>query len=226
MTIKPGLFITFEGGEGTGKSTLIQTFFHWIVDQGIESILTREPGGTPGAELIRKLLVQGQVDQWDHLTEAFLLFAARREHLQRLVWPAMRHGKVVLSDRFVDSTFAYQGYGYGVDLRLLQQLYEICVQDHGFHSKIFWPDLTIILDIDPEIGLARAGQRDQGDQQRYEKMDLDFHRKLREGYLKVAETYAQRCVVLDANQSPDKVFQQLQQVIKQRWPNFISTIRQ
>src|SRR5580704_10736652 len=135
-----GRFITLEGGEGAGKSTQIARLKSWLEGRGRSVVATREPGGSPGAEMIRKLLVEGPVERWDGTTEALLHFAARREHLHSTVWPALRRGDWVLSDRFADSTLAYQGYGHGVDRRIFHQLYKVAVGD-------FRPDLTLILDL-------------------------------------------------------------------------------
>lgn len=144
-----GKFITIEGGEGAGKSTQIAGLVAWLNGRGIEAVATREPGGSPGAELVRRLLVEGPVDRWDAATEALLHFAARRDHLLKTVWPALEAGKWVVSDRFADSTLAYQGYGHGLDLKVLGELYRLAVGE-------FRPDLTVILDLPVEIGLTRA----------------------------------------------------------------------
>ena len=150
-----GRFITLEGGEGAGKSTQIARLKGWLEGRGRNVVATREPGGSPGAEMIRKLLVEGPVERWDGTTEALLHFAARREHLRSIVWPALARGDWVVSDRFADSTLAYQGYGHGVDRSIFDELYKVAVGD-------FRPDLTLILDLPIEIGLGarrRAARR-------------------------------------------------------------------
>ena len=145
-----GRFITLEGGEGAGKSTQIARLKAWLEGRGKTVVATREPGGSAGAEMIRKLLVEGPAERWDGQTEALLHFAARREHLRTTVWPALASGAWVVSDRFADSTRAYQGYGHGLDLATIERLYEVAVGD-------FRPDLTLILDLPIETGLPRGG---------------------------------------------------------------------
>lgn len=186
-----GRFITIEGGEGAGKSTQIKLLASWLLERGIRVVATREPGGSPGAELIRSLLVEGGVDRWDGTTEALLHFAARRDHLRTTVWPALKRGEWVISDRFADSTRAYQGYGHGLPMQTIDRLYELTVGD-------FKPDLTVILDLPVELGLQRAARR-KGAETRYESMDVEFHRRLRQGFLEIARAEPQRCVVVDAS---------------------------
>jgi dTMP kinase len=185
-----GRFITLEGGEGAGKSTQIARLKTWLEARGHAVVATREPGGSPGAEMIRKLLVEGPVERWDGTTEALLHFAARREHLRSTVWPALKRGDWVVSDRFADSTLAYQGYGHGVDRTVFEQLYRVAVGD-------FRPDLTLILDLPIEVGLARAARR-RGAETRYESLPRDFHARVRTGFLEIAVHEPGRCVVIDA----------------------------
>jgi len=192
-----GRFITLEGGEGGGKSTQARRLAAWLETAVDEVVLTREPGGAPGAEQIRRLLVDGDVQRWDPVTEALLHSAARREHLVATVLPALERGAWVLSDRFADSTMAYQGYGHGVDREALADLYRICV-------GTLKPDLTLILDLPVEAGLARAAVR-AGGEDRYERMDRDFHERLRQGFLEIARGEPERCVVIDAAQDEDSV---------------------
>jgi dTMP kinase len=190
-----GRFITLEGGEGAGKSTHLQRLKAWLETRGRKVVVTREPGGSPAAEMIRKLLVEGPTERWDGTTEALLHFAARHEHLRSTVWPALEHGEWVLSDRFADSTLAYQGYGHGIDGAVFAQLYQIAVGD-------FRPDLTLILDLPIEQGLARAAGR-QGTETRYESLPRDFHARVREGFLQIAARHPERCVVIDATGEVD-----------------------
>jgi dTMP kinase len=157
---------------------------------GIAVLTTREPGGAPGAEEIRQLLVTGAPERWDAETEALLMIAARRDHLVKTIWPALAAGQMVLCDRFIDSTEAYQGKGRGVPLDRLHQLHRLIAGD-------FMPDLTLILDLPVEIGLARAARR-PGAETRFERMDLVFHHRLRQGFLDIAQREPKRCAVIDA----------------------------
>ena len=192
-------FITFEGGEGAGKSTQVVRLKEYLATKGIDVRQTREPGGSEGAEEIRGLLLKGGADRWDGLTEVLLHSAARRDHMVKTVWPALAQGQWVICDRFFDSTLAYQGWGHGIDPALIRQAIHLSVGN-------FKPDLTLILDLDVVHGLERAKGRGQG-QDRYESMGLDFHNRLRQGFLDLARQDPQRCRVIDANQSPDKVSQ-------------------
>ncbi len=192
-----GRFITLEGGEGAGKSTQIGRLTAWLESRGHVVTATREPGGAPGAEMIRKLLVEGPVERWDGTTEALLHFAARREHLRSTVWPAMNKGTWVVSDRFADSTLAYQGYGHGADRAMLGELYAIAVGD-------FRPDLTLVLDLPVEVGLTRAAAR-RGTETRYESLPVEFHERVRAGFLEIAAGEPHRCVVIDATQDIDAI---------------------
>ncbi len=189
--IAAGKFITFEGGEGSGKSTQLRLLADSLRAAGREVVTTREPGGSPGAEDIRALLVQGEVARWDGLTEALLHSAARRDHLVRTVWPALSRGAWVLSDRFADSTQAYQGYGHGLPLDTIAAL-------TGIATGGFRPDLTLILDLPAADGLRRANGRG-GAEDRYERMGTAFHERLRQGFLSIARAEPGRCVVIDAS---------------------------
>lgn len=190
-------FITLEGGEGAGKSTQVGRLKEWIEARGHRCITTREPGGAPGAEMVRKLLVEGPAERWDGVTEALLHFAARREHLRATVLPAIASGTWVVSDRFADSTMAYQGYGHGIDRAMLGALYDMTVGD-------FRPDLTLILDLPVEAGLARAAAR-RGKETRYESLPVDFHERVRAGFLEIAAADPERCVVIDAAAGIDDI---------------------
>ncbi len=185
-----GRFITFEGGEGAGKSTNVQMLKEALEDCGKTVVATREPGGSLGAEEIRKLLVDGSVDRWDAMTEALLHFAARRDHAERVIRPALARGDWVISDRFVDSTMAYQGYGHGLGREPIEILHSLAIGD-------LRPDLTILLDLAVEAGLGRAGARGD-DESRYERMADGFHQRLRDGFLDIAGREPARCVVIDA----------------------------
>lgn len=193
-------FITLEGGDGAGKSTQIRLLAKKLRQAGIKVLVTREPGGAPGAEAIRKLLVAGGVNRWDGLSEALLHFAARREHLVKTIWPAMAKGTWVISDRFADSTLAYQGYGMGVDRDTIRALYDLTVGG-------FAPDLTLILDLPPQAGLARAKKRKSGAarENRYERMNAAFHARLRGAFRKIAKAEPARCVLIEADRAPEAV---------------------
>jgi dTMP kinase len=203
-----GRFITLEGGEGAGKSTQLSRLKSWLEARGRKVVATREPGGSPGAEMVRKLLVEGPADRWDGTTEALLHFAARRDHLRATIWPAMRRGEWVVSDRFADSTRAYQGYGHGLDLAVLDRLYEAAVGD-------FRPDLTVVLDLPVEVGLARAAAR-RGAEMRYESLPRDFHERVRKGFLDTIAREPARCVVIDATRDADAVADAIAGVVAQR----------
>ncbi len=209
--MKPNFFITFEGGEGAGKSTQARLLAAFLEKQGASCLLTREPGGSPGAEEIRNLVVKGTVGRWDVMTEALLMFAARRDHLVNTVWPALKEGKTVICDRFADSTMAYQGFGYadkGLGQAAVEQLYQIVVGS-------FKPDLTIILDMPVESGIERALKRD-ANANRYEKMGLDFHRNLRRAFLEIEKKEPGRCVVIDATGSIDEIHAKIVSVVQKR----------
>lgn len=193
-----GKFITFEGGEGVGKSTQVKILAEKLSKQNIDVVLTREPGGSPGAEEIRELLVKGSTDKWAPMTEALLHNAARAEHLAKTVKPALDAGKWVISDRYADSTIAYQGYGQGVDLKTLYKMHDVATDN-------FWPDLTIILD-GHELDRANAREQENTDKEdRYERMGDDFHQKLRQSFLDIAKNNPDRCVVVSAAGTIDEV---------------------
>ncbi|SMH60132.1 dTMP kinase [Azospirillum agricola] len=197
MTVTKGRFITLEGGEGAGKSTQLRRLAEALNARGIDVLTTREPGGSPGAEEIRALLVSGETGRWGAVTEALLHTAARRDHLERTVWPALEAGRWVLCDRFFDSTMAYQGYGLGLGRDLIAGLQRTALGD-------FRPDLTLILDIAVETGLRRAASR-HGGEDRYERMDIGFHQRLRDGFLDIARREPERCSVIDADADLDSV---------------------
>ncbi|MEN6544234.1 dTMP kinase [Parvibaculum sp.] len=198
-------FITLEGGEGAGKSTQARALRGRLEALGHEVILTREPGGAPGAEAIRHLLVTGDTGRWSPLAETLLHFAAREDHLTHTIRPALARGAWVVSDRFVDSTFAYQGGAQGVGEEAVRQLSKLVVGED-------MPALTIILDLPVDIGLARAHRRagvDNSGEDRYERMEQAFHHTLREAFLAIARAQPERCVVIDASQSEEEVARQI-----------------
>lgn len=192
-----GCFITFEGGEGAGKSTQIRRLAERLRADARDVVLTREPGGSPGAESIRELLLNGAVDRWSPLTEALLMNAARRDHIERVIAPALARGAVVLCDRFADSTRAYQGAGGAVDPNVIAQLEAAVVGEMR-------PDLTLIFDLPVAEGLRRALSRNGGEE-RFEAKGEAFHERLRAAYLAIARSEPDRCVVIDATASLDAV---------------------
>ena len=212
-----GKFISFEGGEGGGKSTQLKLLATALQESGIDVLETREPGGSPDAELIRTLLVEGETDRWDAQTETLLHFAARRDHLNKVILPALNKGQWVLTDRYADSTMAYQGYGHGVSKKAI----------HGFYQFIAGnkqPDLTIILDLPAAEGLARADVRAnekaskiQQKEDRYERMGLEFHSRLRDGFLDIARKNKKRCMVIDATKSIEEIQTNIRKLVFKRF---------
>lgn len=215
MSDRKGLFITLEGGDGTGKTTQIERLAQSLRNAKHEIITTREPGGTPEAEKIRNLLVHRDGGDWTPMAECLLLFAARQMHVENLIKPAVREGKIVISDRFTDSTRAYQSYGHGLDIAVIEQIKDVALG--GFE-----PDLTFILDIDVEQGLSRAGKRladDQSGEDRYEQLSIGFHEKLRQGYLDIAAKNPQRCRLIDASGSIEAVAQAIEKEVADYFVN-------
>lgn len=206
--MKSGRFITFEGGEGAGKSTQARRLARALEERGHGAIVTREPGGSPGAEHIRSLIVSGDTDKWPPLTETLLVFAARADHLECTIRPALERGKWVICDRFVDSTFAYQGVGQGMSPDTITTLCDLVVGED-------MPGLTLILDLPVETGLGRAGRRDH-DEDRFERMGDDFHRKLRQAFLDIAAAEPDRCIVIDASRDEDAVAEAIWQAVSSR----------
>ncbi|HEY0901337.1 MAG TPA: dTMP kinase [Micavibrio sp.] len=207
-----GLFITLEGGEGAGKTTQIRLLADALRTSGAEVVLTREPGGTPEAEKIRDFLVKRDGGNWTPMAECLLLYAARQMHVESLIKPALAAGKIVISDRFADSTRAYQSFGHGLPLDTVEQLNALALGD-------FKPDLTFILDLPVETGLARAGRRlsnDQSQEDRFERIGGGFHERLRQGFLTIAARDAGRCVVVDATQSVEDIAARLLRHVQER----------
>lgn len=207
-TARQGRLITFEGGEGAGKSTHVKRLGEFLRRRGIDVTETREPGGAPGAEAIRALLVEGEPGRWTPLTEALLLSAARADHLARTVRPALAAGQWVVCDRFTDSTLAYQGFGHGLDAARLRALNDLVTEG-------LTPDLTLILDLPVEAGLERAGGRNGGED-RFERMGRDFHERLRQGFLAIAKAEPHRCVVIDATVDVDSVAAKIALTVEER----------
>ncbi|MEX0965018.1 MAG: dTMP kinase [Pseudohongiellaceae bacterium] len=196
MTVTRGLFLTLEGAEGVGKSTNIEFITEYLESKSIEYVLTREPGGTLLAEKIRDLLLDMHEEDMSELTELLLVFAARAQHIDKVIEPALAQGKWVVCDRFTDATFAYQGAGRGQSVQKIELLQSM-VQD------TLRPDLTIILDLDPQIGMDRANKR--GELDRFEKEQQSFFRLVRQAYLDIAKAEPERCRVIDASKPLDQV---------------------
>lgn len=203
-----GRLITFEGGEGVGKSTQLRLLAEQLRAQGIDVVETREPGGSPGAEAIRKLILDPSMKGLPPMAEALLHFAARCDHMVRIVEPALVAGSWVLCDRFTDSTMAYQGVAQGLGTSIIEQLSALTLKGRR-------PDLTIVLDLDPEIGLRRVEERDE-EKNRYDQMDMEFHRRLREAYLMIVRGDPARCMVVDASYAADLVAEQISAIVSGR----------
>jgi dTMP kinase len=204
-----GRFITLEGGEGTGKSTQAKRLEASLEAKGIACLVTREPGGSPGAEDIRKLLVHGEPGRWDVLTELLLIFAARTDHVARTIKPALAAGKWVICDRFTDSTYAYQGVARGLDRETIRRVESVAIGE-------FKPELTVVLDLPVEVGLQRARAR-TSDETRFEKFNSEFHEKLRAAFRKIAVQNGDRCVLIEAQGSEDDVAELIWQATAKRF---------
>lgn len=212
---RPARFITFEGGEGVGKSTQVRRLLNNLAEHAIEAVRTREPGGTPKAEAIRSFILQGRSEAWGAGAEAVLFAAARLDHVNQLIAPNLAKGTWVISDRFCDSTRAYQGLTGGVDDRLIDALENLALDGHT-------PDLTIVLDMDPEAAFRRVEQRavEDGLQvtgDRFEKEELEWHQRLRENFLDIAARNADRCVVISAEQDEEQLEAAIWDVVKARF---------
>jgi dTMP kinase len=210
MSAPRGRFVTLEGGEGAGKSTQLRLLDQRMASAGVETISTREPGGSPGAEAIRDLLLGPQSRRFDPLAEALLFGAARADHLATVIRPALEAGSWVLCDRFADSTRAYQGAAGGLPAGMIAMLERLVVAETA-------PDLTVILDLDPAIGLARAAaRRGAGAADRFEGEAASFHRKLRDAFLAIAAAEPMRCAVIDATQPVEVIADTIWQVVRTR----------
>lgn len=209
--MRRGRLITLEGGEGAGKSTQARRLASWIADTyEVDVRITREPGGAPGAEAIRELVVAGVTDRWDPGTEVLLHVAARREHVLRTICPALAEGRWVISDRFSDSTRAYQGVVQGAGLDFVDDIGRLAI------GSMVQPDLTFLLDLPVGMGLARA--RSRGTTNRYERMGEAFHERLRAAFLAIASKESDRIKVVDASGSEDEVAGRLGSEVSRRWP--------
>jgi dTMP kinase len=212
MQRSKGFFITFEGGEGSGKSTQVNRLAASLQASGYAVVVTREPGGTPEAEKIRNLLVQSDGGNWNAMEECLLLFAARLNHYRTLIEPALNEKKIVICDRFSDSTRAYQGYGLGLPLEHIEAIKFLTLGSVE-------PDLTLLLDIPVKEGLARSTKRLQAEnsgEDRYEGMELDFHEKLRQGFLSLSRSAPQRFCVMNASRCKDDLSEEIASYVNKR----------
>jgi dTMP kinase len=213
-------FITFEGGEGVGKSTQVKRLLANLSKLNISAVRTREPGGTPKAEAIRAFILQGRSESWGPGSEAVLFAAARLDHVNQLIAPSLKSGKWVISDRFHDSTRAYQGLTGGVDDKLIRGLEELALNGNR-------PDLTIVLDMDPEVAFKRVNDRElegalQQTGDRFEKEDLDWHRRLRDSFIAIANANKDRCVLIPAGQTEEALEQEIWDTMTRRFPELQS----
>ena len=203
------MFITIEGPEGSGKTTAVDTAVKELEKMGYQIVRTREPGGTPIAEQIRNVILDKSNTAMDQRTEALLYAASRRQHLVEKVWPALKEGKIVVCDRYLDSSLAYQGgaRGLGVDNIL---------QVNSFATEGTFPDLTLLFDLDPEIGLARIAANSNREVNRLDLEKIEFHKKVRNTFLELAKRYPERYVVIDASQSKEEVAKKTLEVMLSR----------
>jgi dTMP kinase len=207
-----GVFISFEGGDGAGKSTQIRLLAEALRVAGREVVITREPGGSPGAEAIRKLMLEGAADRWSPLTEALMMYAARADHLERTIEPALNRGAVVITDRFADSTMAYQGLAGALGEKAVASLHDLVVASRE-------PSLTIILDLPVSEGLKRASA--SGVEQRFESKGAAYHEKVRQAFLEIARRAPQRCAVVSAEGSADAVAARVRTAVSARLPGLL-----
>lgn len=203
------LFITFEGGEGSGKSSALKLLDQRLRDEGYETVLTREPGGTPIAEQIRNVILDKGNTKMDSRTEALLYAASRRQHLVEKVWPAIKEGKLVLCDRYLDSSLAYQGGARGLGI-------ENVLDVNMFATEGTFPDLTLLFDIEPELGLQRIAANASREVNRLDLEKIEFHRGVRKTFLSLAERYPERFVVIDASKTLPEVVEAAYQAIVAR----------
>jgi dTMP kinase len=218
-TPRPARFLTLEGGEGVGKSTQVKRLLANLSRVSIPAVRTREPGGTPRAEAIRSFILQGRSESWGPGAEAILFAAARHDHVAQLIAPHLAQGTWVISDRFHDSTRAYQGLTGGVEDKLIEALETLALDGHV-------PDLTIVLDMDPERAFERVAHRDVEDGlaqtgDRFEKEELDWHQRLREAFLAIAAANPERCLVFAADQDQDALEQAIWEAVQARFPELL-----
>lgn len=203
------IFITFEGGEGSGKSSALRLINERLIQSGAQTVLTREPGGTPISEEIRNIILDRKNTDMDPRTEALLYAASRRQHLAQKIWPALKEGKIVLCDRYLDSSLAYQGAARGIALKDVLDI-------NMFATEGTFPDLTLLFDIEPEKGLARIAANQNREVNRLDLEKLDFHHRVRQAFLDLAKKYADRYVIIDASQPLNKVVDDAYAAIQER----------
>ncbi|MDB5522498.1 MAG: dTMP kinase [Rhizobium sp.] len=224
MRSKQGLFVTFEGGEGTGKSTQIRLLADRLRRKGVDILVTREPGGSPGAEAVRHVLLSGAAEQFGTRMEAVLFAAARNDHVEEIIRPALASGAVVLCDRFLDSTRVYQGVTGNLEPSFIQNLERVAING-------VMPDCTIILDLPAAEGLRRAKSRAQAEAQtaepdRFEKEELDTHEKRREAFLDIADQEPLRCRVVDASGAPEMIAEKIFSIVEPLLPIHSSRVKE
>jgi len=206
-----GKFISFEGGEGAGKTTQAKLLAASLEGAGIETLLTREPGGTFGAEAIRDLVLEGTKDRWSGMTELLLMYAARLDHVEKLIKPALERGVWVISDRFADSSLAYQGIARGLGEEKVRALHDVVMEG-------FAPDMTILFDMDPILAQRRVETRGE-DLSRFDAETIEFHKTLRQAFLDIAKAEPKRFFTLDASQSKDAVHTRILFALTQKYPD-------
>ena len=199
---KKGLFISFEGGEGVGKSTQIELLKTSLTKKNINVLSTREPGGTKEGELIRKFLVSGEISSWDSYSESLLFNALRREHINKIINPSLFKGDIVLCDRFIDSTIVYQGVGGGINQTLLLSLHKNFCYD-------LYPDITFFLSLDPKVGIDRTLSRNNKTENRFENMGLSYHQKIQDGFKALSDKNNKRFFEINAESSIEKISNQI-----------------
>lgn len=204
--MKKVLFIVFEGGEGAGKSTILDKIYDWMNTEGIPCIKTREPGGIKISEQIRSIILDNNNTEMDERTEALLYAAARRQHLVEKIIPALNEGKVVLCDRFIDSSLAYQGYARGIGMDEILEINKFAIGE-------YMPNLSIFFDLEPSEGLKRINIDNNREVNRLDNEKIDFHNKVREGYYKILEKDKDRIVKVDASKSIDEVYENVKYII-------------
>ncbi|ABR32303.1 dTMP kinase [Clostridium beijerinckii] len=211
--MKKGLFIVFEGGEGTGKTTAIDAIYDWITENNFECIKTREPGGIKISEQIRQVILSKDNKEMDAKTEALLYAAARRQHLVEKVIPALNQGVIVLCDRFIDSSLAYQGYARNLGIEEVLSINKFAIGE-------YMPDISVLFDLDPKIGLARIANNDCREVNRLDIEKLEFHERVREGYDIVYKNNNHRIVKIDANNTKENVINQIKNILRPKiWTN-------